>query len=554
MRLPPVAPCVITALASIVLTLPAVAAPTADELAQRLATRFAGDRTGVCVQAATISPAGVVRGAFCAGTRRDAAPAANAAFEIGSVSKTMQAALVAALVAEGRWSLDDPIARHLPEGTTVPRQGERQITVRDLLTHRSALPPLPRMPPAPPDNPYSTLTPALLLAALGEAPLSRPIGSQFEYSNFGAMVLSLAIARAHGAASLEAVLRERLWQPLGMRDAQFNGAAAAGAPVAVGHEPGGKPAAAWTAHPQLGGVGMVRASLDDMVRYAQAHLGLLPGVPEAMSELLLATRRPLTPEMGMAWSVAQIGARMLRFHEGGTGGFSSLVMLDATNREAVVILADTALADLGGLGDVARSLMNLPGGRLEPRREVPLAAELRNAMVGEYRIQVPGLPQGLPIRLWADGDKLMAQAQGQGAFELRLDSRGEFYPVGLSARLRPQRDGERVNAFTWFQGGAALPAEREGSAPALTAQNPAWKDWAGEYALTPGFSLRVFEREGRLMLQGSGQAALAAEPAGSDAVEVKAVGAVLRFNREEGRVVSATLHQGGQATTGRKLP
>jgi CubicO group peptidase (beta-lactamase class C family) len=542
-------------LASGALALPAAAAPTAEQLAQRLAARYAGDRTGVCVQAAYISTAGVVRGAFCAGTRRTAAPAPNAVFEIGSVTKTMQAALVAGLVAEGRWSLDDPIARHLPEGTVVPRQGERQITVRDLLTHRSSLPPLPRMPvPPPPDNPYSLLTPPQLLAALADTPLSRPIGSQFEYSNFGAMVLSLAIARAHGAASLETVLRERLWQPLGMRDTQFNGAAAAGAPVAVGHEPGGKPTAAWTAHPQLAGVGMVRASLDDMVSYAQAHLGLLQGMPPAMSELLLATRRPLSPDMAMAWSVAQIGARMLRWHEGGTGGFSSLVMLDAPNREAVVILADTALTDLGGLSDVARSLMNLPAGPLEPRREVPLAAGLRDALVGEYRIRVPGLPQGLPIRLWADGDKLMAQAQGQSAFELRLDSRGELYPVGVTARLRPLREGDRVNAFTWFQGGAALPAEREGSAPALTAQNPAWKDWAGEYALTPGFSLRVFERDGRLMLQGSGQVAMAAEPAGTDAVEVRAAGASVRFNREEGRVVSATLYQRGQAITGRKLP
>jgi len=55
----------------------------------------------------------------------------------------MTAFLVADLVAAGRWSLDDPIARHLPAGTRVPRQGERQILVRDLLTHSAALPPLP---------------------------------------------------------------------------------------------------------------------------------------------------------------------------------------------------------------------------------------------------------------------------------------------------------------------------------------------------------------------------------------------------------------------------
>ena len=105
-------------------------AMTDAELAQRLQARFAGDRTGLCVAAAVIDGAQVARAHVCAKPRADGGPGDDAAFEIGSVTKTMTAALVADLIQSGRWSLDDPIAKHLPPGTVVPRQGERQILVQ----------------------------------------------------------------------------------------------------------------------------------------------------------------------------------------------------------------------------------------------------------------------------------------------------------------------------------------------------------------------------------------------------------------------------------------
>ena len=46
----------------------------------------------------------------------------------------MTAVLVADLIESGKWSLDDPLAMHLPPGTPVPRQGERQILLRDVGT------------------------------------------------------------------------------------------------------------------------------------------------------------------------------------------------------------------------------------------------------------------------------------------------------------------------------------------------------------------------------------------------------------------------------------
>lgn len=502
------------------------------------------------MQAAVIERDRVVRGSGCAGTRKAAPPAADAAFEIGSVSKTMTAFLVAGLIQRGQWSLDDPIARHLPEGTAVPRQGERQILVRDLLTHSAGLPGLPPGMPMPnPADPYAALTEAQLLAALGRVTLSRPIGSQAEYSNFGMMLVSLAAARSLGG-DLEAALRERLFGPLGMAGAYV--AKPRGVRPAPGHLPGGAATPAWTITPNLAGVGMVKATLDDMVRYARAELGSLPEVLTAATEALRFTQQPLAHGFAMNWVVSRQQGRELRLHEGGTGGFSSLVVLEPGAQRAVVLLADTALTDLGGLGDVGLALLGLEV-PLQPRREVAMPPPLRRALVGDW--EVGGVT--LQLREAEDG-RLLAQARGQSEFELRQDSRGDLYPTSFSALLRlepPEAEGQPVRRFSWHQGGGTMQGRRVGmveAAPTIT--NPAWRDWAGEYQLAPQFSLRVFEREGRLMVQGSGQPAIAAEPVGTDRIEIKAVGAIVEFERDAaGQVVAAVLRQGGRVMRGAAL-
>ena len=519
---------------------------SAAALGQRLADRFAGDRTGTCVLAAVIDKDQVLRARSCAGTRKDPAPALDAAFEIGSVSKTMTAYLVQSLVARGQWSLDDPIAKHLPEGTAVPRQGERQILVRDLVTHSSGLPGLPPgMAMGDMSNPYAALTEAQLLASLSQVKLSRPIGSQAEYSNYGMMLLSLAVARSLGG-DYEAALREQLFKPLGMGSAYV--AKPLGAAPAAGHLPTGEPTAAWTITPNLAGVGMVKATLADMESYARAQLGDGPAAPVA---LMRETQQPLTHGIAMNWGLQQVQGHKLVMHEGGTGGFSSLVVLEPSEHRAVVLLADTSLADLGGLTELGLDMLGLDMPPQQPRRAVEAPAALRKAMVGEYELA------GMKLKIWEQGDKLMAQASGQGAFELRYDSRGDFYPLGFSALLRPQPRAaadKPVERFAWHQMGGLVEARRAGlveASPSIA--NPAWRDWAGEFQLMPQFSLKVFEQDGQLMIQGSGQPAIPAEVVGKDRVEVKAVGAVLEFERDaSGQVVAAVLLQGGQKLRGAK--
>lgn len=61
-------------------------------------------------------------------------------FAIGSTTKAMTSASLAMLVDEGKLRLDDPVTKYIPELQLYDPWVTRELTIRDLLTHRSGLP------------------------------------------------------------------------------------------------------------------------------------------------------------------------------------------------------------------------------------------------------------------------------------------------------------------------------------------------------------------------------------------------------------------------------
>ncbi len=167
-------------------------------------------------------------------------------FRISSMTKTIVAAAAIILVEECRLRLDDPVDGLLPElanrqvlkqidsplDDTVP--AIRPITLRDLLTFRlgfgmvlappDSLPILRAMndlrlgqgPPAPAAAP----APDEWMRNLGTLPLMYQPGERWLY-HAGSDILGVLIARAAGQP-LQAFLRERLFEPLGMNDTAFS--------------------------------------------------------------------------------------------------------------------------------------------------------------------------------------------------------------------------------------------------------------------------------------------------------------------------------------------
>lgn len=516
--------------------------------------RLAGDRTGACMAVAVVGPDAVARTFRCADPADAARIDADTAFEIGSVSKTMTAILLADLIERGQASLDDPLSAYLPEGTPVPEFEGKPVLLRHVVTHTSGLPALParmQTPATDVANPYARLTEDDLLASLAEATLTAAPGERFEYSNFASMLLSYAVARRAGM-DFETLLRQRLFAPLGMDRAHVNDVPA-GVRAATGHTPNRQATSSWDFATNLAGVGGVRATLDDMVRYVQGNLGL---VDTAIAPAIERAQQPVgaQPPMAMNWMLAPVAGRTVHVHEGGTGGFSAFVSIDREQRRGVVILSDTTWNSIGSLGSLGLHLVDasLPLGK--PRRLASPSQELLDALAGDYRM--PPFPK---VTLRQRDGSLYGQVAGQPEFEMAYDDAGDFFPTEVDAILRPQKKASGEYGFQWMQMGGVFQASRIGddenpaaaAAPVLTEAELG--AYAGEYPLLQGFALTVRARDGRLHAQATGQGEFPLDARGNDTFEAAAYGIELVFRRgDDGQVVSLDLHQGGRTMSGRR--
>jgi len=542
----------ITAFTAAALTLVSTSAfaITDVELQATIQQRLSGDRTGACMAVAVVEQEHVARTFTCANPDDAGRIDAASAFEIGSVSKTMTAALLAEWIVRGEASLDDPLADWLPEGTVVPEFDGQPMLLRHIVTHTSGLPPLPPgMAPANPADPYADLSEDALLAALAEVTLEAAPGTQFTYSNFASMVLSSAVARRAGT-DFETLIQQRLFAPLGM-DSAYIGTPREGIRAAVGHTPNAAPAPAWHFATNLAGVGGVRATLDDMVGYVQ---GLLGWTDAAIAPALELAQQPVSddPPFAMNWMLAPLGGRSVRVHEGGTGGFSAFVAVDHERQRGAVILSDTAWHSIGGLSSLGLHLLDdtVPMGA--PRKLAAPLQELLDGLVGDYQVQ------GLKLTLRQRDGRLFVQAEGQDELEMAHDDAGDFFPLVFDATLRPQRGADGTYSFLWIQGGGALPATRiaadddETPAPAAASTDD-FEAYAGRYPLMRGFALTVRVRRGQLEAQATGQGAFPLQAKGGDRFAAPAFGIEIQFKRDAaGQVESLDLYQGGHVLSGQR--
>lgn len=120
---------------------------------------------------------------------------------IGSISKTFVASIVLQLVAEGRVRLDDSIDTYLPGLLVGDGVDGKNITVRQILQHRSGLPELTEFPEI--DEYHAgvigrTFTPAEEIALVLHHPAQFAPGARFKYTNTNYIVAGMLIEKVTG--------------------------------------------------------------------------------------------------------------------------------------------------------------------------------------------------------------------------------------------------------------------------------------------------------------------------------------------------------------------
>jgi CubicO group peptidase (beta-lactamase class C family) len=133
---------------------------------------------------------------------------------IGSITKTMTALCIMALIDEGRLSLDDRIVELLPD---VPPHARDAVTVRHLLTHTVASAKRPRWSTSRADEVlWSTARSTVTAEAYRNGiVIEVPPGTKWAYANHGYGLLGEILARKEGMP-VDEVLRRRIFEPLGM--------------------------------------------------------------------------------------------------------------------------------------------------------------------------------------------------------------------------------------------------------------------------------------------------------------------------------------------------
>lgn len=379
------------------------------------------------------------------------APGGDKIYEIGSVTKTFTATLLAKAVVKGQVRLDESLAQLVPDWK-VPNHGGKQITLGDIGSQRSGLPRMPNnFAPKDPLNPYVDYDAARLKAFLANYSLPRDPGASYEYSNLGFGILGTALAEA-AHKSYPALLQDEMLAPLGM---SHSSAANIVTPeLAPGRKGDGSPAKNWDLD-AFAGAGAIRSSANDMLRYLKANMN--PDSSPLGRAMALAqtpcARVDEASQIGLAWMTT--GKQGIVWHNGMTGGYASFVGFTADRKHGVVILTNVAQSvdDLGFATLVPEAPLAAPRKAL-PTVEIDEAT--LKGYVGKYQL-APNVVFDVVVK---DG-KLFVQLASQPSFEVYASAKDKFFYKVVDAQIDFERDASgNVVALILHQNGQNPRAPR----------------------------------------------------------------------------------------------
>ena len=265
-------------------------------------------------------------------------PEENHVYEIGSLTKTLTAAMIGKAVTEGRIRLDDTVDTYLPlpEGKSYP-------TVAELLTHTSGYSAYYFETPMIGNflagrNSFCGIGKDMVLRKAQGLDMNRE-SYGFTYSNFGYAVLGLVL-EAVCEQDYTSLLNKYVQEELGMASTKIS-------------ERDGDLGSYWDwrENDAYLSAGAVTSNIEDMLCYAQMQLDAdspFAGchqslkVIDASSESYKAMGIRMD-EIGMAWIIDRENG--IIWHNGGTGHYNSYLGFSPETGTAVVILSNLSPSD-----------------------------------------------------------------------------------------------------------------------------------------------------------------------------------------------------------------
>jgi len=281
-------------------------------------------------------------------------------FAIGSTTKAMTAALVGMLVDEKKVDWDDPVVKHLPWFQMKDPYVSREVTVRDLLTHRAGLGNADYLWYGQSDSMPDILRRVRLVDP------AYSLRSGFIYQNI-MYAAAGAVVEAAGGLPWAQTIQTRIFDPLGMRDSISHLPTAAQTNVASPHFVVGDQVRVIenASVDPVAPAGAVWSSISDMSKWMQFVLdgGRANGrrllsektaaelfTPQTIApfEMYPTTRltKPHWMTYGLGWFQQDYHGRAVDFHTGSIDGMVAIHGLIRDERLGVYVLANLDHAEL----------------------------------------------------------------------------------------------------------------------------------------------------------------------------------------------------------------
>jgi CubicO group peptidase (beta-lactamase class C family) len=425
------------------LAVPALAgdAPTADssfpsdtEIQRMLDDRVATYQDTVGLVVGIVTPQGrkiFTRGTYDLG--EDVPVDGDTIFDIGGVSKLFTALLLSDMVRKGEVALDDPAQKYLPADMKLPVRG-RPITLLDLATHRSGLPPEPsNVLITDLNNPNSSVSPEQLSKFITGYELPRDVGAEYEYSNLGYQLLALALARRE-QKDFRSLLSTRILVPLNLVSTGYEVPDALKDKLTIGHDGHVRPINAKPL-PALLGADSLKSNVKDMMALVAAMLGDSNATPGSAVADTLKVRRPTDVaerSVGLGWYFAKVHATEIVWLNGQASGFRSFVGFAPGKHLGVVLLSNS----INPIDDLAIHLLDPQSPLRALRREVSVNPSRYDQFVGKFAIN-----ENFLVSITRDKGRLFIQPFGQPRSELFPESDDKYFLRDVDAEVTFQTDG-----------------------------------------------------------------------------------------------------------------
>lgn len=373
----------------------------------------------------------------------------NSVFEIGSISKVFTTILLSDQVLKGNMALDDSISKYLPEDVTAPERNGKVITLKDLATHTSGLPRMPdNFRPVVPDNPFLGYEKEQIYEFLESHELTRDIGEQYEYSNFGMGLLG-HLLELHTGKTYEALVKEYITSVYEMNDTGITFTQEMKSRLAKGHAYGSE-VSNWDIS-GLAGAGALRSTATDMLKFIAANLDESEFPIQKAMKLSHKTsykNEDTDFEIGLGWHYASEGS--ITWHNGGTGGYRAFAGFNKNDNTGVVVLTNC----IESVDDIGLNLLNTTNklASSEPKEDPP-EIEVATSILETYEGTYEFAPT-FSIEITREDSQLFAQATNQPKFPIFPSAEDTFFLKVVEANVVFNKDENgKVISLTLNQGG-----------------------------------------------------------------------------------------------------